>query len=142
LFEKGGLVFAPGAPPFSWGAQGQLAIEFVGAVNLEVVGQELGGAMVGQDPAGEDEDGIVEIEVFEAVGDRENEALVGRGELVEETDDFVFGLGVEAAGDFIAKEDMGAAGDLHGEGESALLSAGEDGDAVIGKVFQTDFREE
>ena len=54
----------------------------------------------------QDEDGVVELEVAEAVGDVDDDALVVRcGELVQEVDDLALGFRVEPAGDLVAEEE-------------------------------------
>ena len=60
------------------------------------MGELFGRAVEGDAAFVEDEDGVVEFEVGEGVGDGEDDAAVFAREVVEEADDFAFGAWVEA----------------------------------------------
>ena len=90
----------------------------------------------------QDEDGVVEFDVGEGVGDGDDGASVFSGEVVEEVNDFAFGAGVEATGDFVAEEEFGAGDQFHGEAEAAFLSAGEDLHLSVGDGGEAGFLED
>ncbi len=61
---------------------------------------------------------------------------------MEEADDFAFGAGVEAGGDFVAEEDFGVGDEFHGETEATFLSAREDFDVAVSDGAEAGFFED
>jgi hypothetical protein len=107
------------------------------------MGEELWGAVEEEAAFVEDDNAVVKVEEAEAVGDGEDRAARATGgEAVHQLDDLVLGFGVEAAGDFVAKEEDGLGGHLDGEGEPAFLAAGKDAGAAVGDVFETGVAED
>lgn len=133
-----GAVLEPELTPFVGLAGGELGVDLLGVGDLEIMEQEVWWAVVDEPAAVEQRDGVVEVDVPEAMGDVEDEPAGIERELAHEVDEVVFGLGVEAAGDLVAEQQARVGDQLDGEAEAALLPAGEEADGAIGDAIDAD----
>ena len=86
-----------------------------------------------------DEDRVVEFQVGERVGDREDDPAFLAGNIVEKVYDFALGARVETTGDFVAEKELGMGDQFHGETEASLLTTREDADGAVGNRCQSGF---
>ena len=139
------VVFAmlfPRALPIGGVLLGEGGIDLFGVVDGEVVGHAGRGAMVGDAPFVQDEQGVVELQVGEGMGHRDDGAFVGAGKVVKEMHDFSFGVGVEAGSDFVAEKEFGGGDQFHSETESPLLTPGKNAHGAVGNLGESGFGED
>ena len=77
--------------------------QFVGSLDIEVVQECIGSAVVGDMAMIEHEDAVVECEMPQAVRNRKDDAVVAPREVMHQLDNFVLGLRIESARHFVAK---------------------------------------
>jgi hypothetical protein len=107
-------------------------------LNLEIGEKHIRGTNVSEMPLVENGDGIVKMEMAQAMGDAENDPGVFTGEIAKELHDLILGFDIEAARDLIAKKKGGITRQFKGEGEATFLSTRKNLGRTIGEFKETD----
>ncbi len=94
---------------------GEAGKEFLGIGDVEVVKEKFGRAVVGEPALVQNEHAVIQVEVPETVGHRQNDALVVPGNVPHQLDDLVLGLRIEPARDLVAEHQRRRADHLERE---------------------------
>ncbi len=103
------------------------------------MGQPLGRTVEGDAALVQHENGIVELQMGERMGDGEDNPAVLAGKIIKQAHDLALGAGVKAGGDLVAEQDLRIGHKFHREAEAALLAAREDFDGAIAYRTQAGF---
>ena len=103
------------------------------------MGHLLRRAVVGDPAFVQDQDGIVELQVRQRVRHRQHDPALAAGKVVEQSHDLALRTRVEAAGDLVAKQQLGVRDQLHRQPQPALLAAGKHLHLAVGDRRQPGF---
>ena len=113
----------------------QLAVDEIGTIDPEIMGEVLGNPGVGQHPLVENHHGVVVVEILETVGHRDDQPVSLPGYLAQQRDDLFLRLRIKPAGHFVAEKDRGTADEFHGKGQATLLTSRENLDRTVAELL-------
>ena len=140
LIVEGG-VLCPQVRPFVRASRAQNRKEILRIIDLKIVVQQTRDSLINKSPLVKDRDGVVQIEMPQAVGDGDNGPSVDIRDPVQQMHDFAFRLGVESARDFVAQEQQRFAHHLQCKGKASFLPARKNSNPAVSYFGESNFRQ-
>jgi hypothetical protein len=125
-----GMLYPRGLPTIGI-ATLQLAVNETWILYSKIMRQMIRATGIGEDTFVKDHDGIIRIEVLEAVGHGHDQPVSIPGNIPEKCDDIILRAGIETAGHFIAEKNGRTAHQLHRKSQAPLLPSGKDFDGAF-----------